>query len=391
MSVWIQHIETLTPEMIYSQEYASSKMQEWTADERQRRMVRALYRKSGIDKRHSVITSFDQNLPGDFFPLGADGQRRELSTAERNRIYTRESQRLAVDLARQTIDNYAGLKPSGITHVVTASCTGFCNPGPDFHIINELGLSHATQRYNLGFMGCYAAFPALRMAKQFCEADPAAVVLVMCLELCTLHLQINGGEDSMLANSLFADGAAAAIVSARAPQENQSCFQLGNFHSSLIPSGKDDMAWSIGDLGFDIALSSYVPKIIGANIRDAVRPVLTSGELELEDISIWAVHPGGKAIVDKVAESLALNQDQVAASRNVLRKYGNMSSATILFVLQAILRQQDRPRHEEVCAMAFGPGLTVEMGLLQAQRAHSPSRAETCKESNNEIEHCDQL
>lgn len=381
MPVWIQHIETLTPERVYSQEYASSKMQEWTGDERQRRMVRALYRKSGIETRHSVITSFDQNLPDDFFPLGPDGVRRELSTAARNKIYTRESQRLAVDLARLAIDNCPGLEPSEITHVVTVSCTGFCNPGPDYHIINELGLSHATQRYNLGFMGCYAAFPGLRMAKQFCEADPAAVVLVMCLELCTLHLQLNGGEDSMLANSLFADGAAAAIVSAHTPLGDQSCYQLGDFHSSLIPSGKGDMAWTIGDLGFDIALSSYVPKIIGANIRDAVRPMLASRQFELEDITTWAVHPGGKAIVDKVAESLNLKEEQVAASRKVLRQYGNMSSATVLFVLQEILHQQERPRHEEVCAMAFGPGLTVEMGLLQAQRAHSLNRAETKEEA----------
>jgi predicted naringenin-chalcone synthase len=380
MSVWIQHIETMTPEMAYSQEYASSKMQEWTGDERQRRMVRSLHRKSGIDKRHSVITSFDQDLHGEFFPLGADGQRRELSTGERNKIYTRESQRLAVDLARQAIANCPDLETSQITHVVTVSCTGFCNPGPDYHIINELGLSHATQRYNLGFMGCYAAFPGLRMAQQFCVADPAAVVLVMCLELCTLHLQINGGEDSMLANSLFADGAAAAIVSARTPQVDQSCYQLGDFHSSLIPSGKDDMAWTIGDQGFDIALSSYVPKIIGANIRDAIRPVLASRQFGLEDITTWAVHPGGKAIVDKVAESLGLKDDQVAASRKVLRQYGNMSSATILFVLQEILREQDLPRYEDICAMAFGPGLTVEMGLLQAQRAYSVNRAETKEE-----------
>ena len=376
MSVWIQHIETMTPEKVFSQEYASSKMQEWAGDERQRRMVRALYRKSGIDKRHSVITSFDENLPGDFFPLGADGQRRELSTGERNKIYTRESQRLAVNLARQAIANCPGLEPTDITHVVTVSCTGFCNPGPDYHIVNELGLSYATQRYNLGFMGCYAAFPGLRMAKQFCEADPKAVVLVMCLELCTLHLQLNGGEDSMLANSLFADGAATAIVSARTPQENQFCYQLGDFHSSLIPSGKGDMAWTIGDLGFDIALSSYVPKIIGANIRDAIRPVLASRQFELEDITTWAVHPGGKAIVDKVAASLSLDDEQVAASRKVLRQYGNMSSATVLFVLQEILQQQDRPLQEEVCAMAFGPGLTVEMGLLQAQRGHSLNRTE---------------
>jgi len=374
MSVWIQHIETMTPETVFSQEYASSKMQEWADDERQRRMVRALHRKSGIDKRHSVITSFDKNLPDDFFPLEADGKRRELSTGERNKIYTRESQRLAVNLARQAIANCPGLEPAEITHVVTVSCTGFCNPGPDYHIVNELGLSHATQRYNLGFMGCYAAFPGLRMAKQFCKADPEAVVLVMCLELCTLHLQLNGGEDSMLANSLFADGAAAAIVSARTPQEGQSCYQLGDFHSGLIPSGKDDMAWAIGDLGFDIALSSYVPKIIGANIRDAVRPVLASRQLELEDITTWAVHPGGKAIVDKVAASLNLTDEQVAASRKVLRQYGNMSSATVLFVLHEILSQKGSPRNEEVCAMAFGPGLTVEMGLLQAQRAYSLNR-----------------
>jgi len=379
MSIWIQHLETITPEMVYSQEYASKKMQEWTEDDRQRRMVRALYRKSGIDKRHSVITSFDNNLPGDFFPLGADGNRRELSTAERNKIYSREAHRLSVKLARQTIDNCPGLDPSEVTHVITVSCTGFCNPGPDYHIVNELGLSHATQRYNLGFMGCYAAFPGLRMARQFCEADPEAVVLVMCLELCTLHLQIYGGEDSMLANSLFADGAAAAIVSARTPREDQSCYQLAEFHSDLIPSGKGDMAWTIGDLGFDIALSSYVPKIIGANIRDAVQPILASGQLTLQDISTWAVHPGGKAIVDKVAESLGLKENQVAASRKILRQYGNMSSATVLFVLQEIL-QQDGPPKEDICAMAFGPGLTVEMGLLQAQRSHKRKKAEASVE-----------
>ncbi len=147
----------------------------------------------------------------------------------------------------------------------------------------------------------------------------------------------------MLANSLFADGAAAAIVSARTPTEDQSCYQFAEFHSALIPSGKGDMAWTIGDLGFDIALSSYVPKIIGANIRDAVQPILASGQLELQDISTWAVHPGGKAIVDKVAESLGLEENQVAASRKILRQYGNMSSATVLFVLQEILQQERSP------------------------------------------------
>jgi predicted naringenin-chalcone synthase len=224
-------------------------------------------------------------------------------------------------------------------------------------------------------MGCYAAFPGLRMAKQFCEADADAVVLVMCLELCSLHLQLGGGEDSMLANSLFADGAAAAIVSARQPRIDQACYHLGEFHSSLIPSGKGDMAWTIGDLGFDIALSSYVPKIIGANIHAAIQPLLASRRFDLENITTWAVHPGGKSIVDKVSESLHLSTEQVSSSRKVLRHYGNMSSATVLFVLKEIINRPGAG-HEEVCAMAFGPGLTVEMALLQAQQASHQSQYE---------------
>lgn len=368
MAVWIQHLETMNPGIAYAQSYASSKMQEWAEDERIKRMTRVLYRKSGIDRRYSVITSFDQNLPGDFFPLGADGKRRELTTAERNAIFTREAHRLSVELARRTIDKCPGIDNTDITHVITISCTGFCNPGPDYHIVKDLSLSYATQRYNLGFMGCYAAFPGLRMAKQFCEAHPEAVVLVMCLELCSLHLQLNDREDSLLANSLFSDGAAAAIVSARNPLPDQSVYRLVDFHSALVPSGRADMAWTIGDLGFDIALSSYVPKIIGAHIREAVKPVLASCQFAHKDIKSWAVHPGGKAIVDKIARALGLDDTQVTASRKVLRDYGNMSSATILFVLREILNQDDGPQNENVCAMAFGPGLTVEMGLLALMR-----------------------
>jgi predicted naringenin-chalcone synthase len=355
-------------------------MQEWTEDERLKRMIRVLYQKSGIDKRYSVISSFDRNLPGDFLPSDMNGRRRELSTAERNAIFSREAKQLAVDLARQTIANCPGIEPEQITHVITISCTGFSNPGPDYHIVTELGLSDAIQRYNLGFMGCYAAFPGMRMAKQFCEADADAVVLVMCLELCSLHLQLRGGEDSMLANSLFADGAAAVIVSARQPAADQSCYRLDEFHSSLIPSGKADMAWTIGDLGFDIALSSYVPKIIGANILAAVQPILAMRGQSRSDIGTWAVHPGGKSIVDKVAASLALDKDQVSASREILRRFGNMSSATILFVLQEILHRPGAANPEGIFAMAFGPGLAVEMALLQAHRASQPLQRKVADE-----------
>jgi predicted naringenin-chalcone synthase len=369
MSAWIHHIETITPEHAYMQDYAATKMQEWIADEKQSRIIRVLYKKSGIDQRHSVIGNFDdEQRPEAFFRRDGRDRLQEPSTAARNAIYAREAQRLSVELAGRTISACPGIEAGDISHVITASCTGFSNPGSDYHIVNNLGLSATTQRYNLGFMGCYAAFPALNMARQFCVANPDAVVLVLCLELCTLHLQLNHREDSMLANSLFSDGAAAVIVSARQPQADRSAFRLGDFRSGLVPDGEADMAWTVGDLGFDIALSSYVPRIIGANIRQAIEPLLETGELPLDQVRSWAVHPGGKAILDKVAGSLGLNENQIAASRKVLRDYGNMSSATVLFVLREILNDCQAPERENICAMAFGPGLTVEMGLLEARR-----------------------
>jgi len=366
MSALIHHLETLSPGRCYPQEFASQKMQEWIPDERQRRMVRALYQKSGIDQRYSVIESFDEGRSDDFFPLADDGTRVEPSTAARNALYTEASRPVAVELARQAIANCPGIEANDITHVVTVSCTGFCNPGPDYHVIVDLGLAPTTQRYHLGFMGCYAAFPGLHMAQQFCAADPEAVVLVMCLELCSLHLQLGNREDSLLANSLFSDGAAAALVSGRPLAPGNTGLRLGAFRSTLIPSGAQDMAWTIGDLGFDIALSSYVPKIIGANIRDAVAPLLESGGLSYDDVATWAVHPGGKAIIDKVASSLELEPQQVEPSRDVLKRFGNMSSATILFVLKEILRRGQGEAGQHLCAMAFGPGLTVEMALLES-------------------------
>jgi len=371
MATWIHRIETILPEFSFSQEAASARMQQWATDDRTRRIIRALYRHSGIERRHSVVTDFNSEGHDGFFATGPDGARLGPGTAARNDLFARESRRLSVSLARKVLDGSRGAGPAEVTHVVTVSCTGFYNPGPDYYIVRDLGLPLSTQRYHLGFMGCYAAFPALRMAAQFCEANPEAVVLVMCLELCSLHLQLKAEEDYLLANSLFADGAAAAVVSAREPAPGQSAYRIGDFHSALVTGGEQDMAWRIGDHGFDIALSSYVPKIIGANIRAFIEPSLAQSGLATGDVGTWAVHPGGKAIIDQVQASLGLTPDQVGTSRGVLRDYGNMSSATILFVLREILRRPPAGTGDTVCAMAFGPGLTVEMALLEAVRAGS--------------------
>jgi len=363
MAVWIHRIETTVPENRYSQAEIGMRMLEWTAGDRDRRLVKALYRNSGIETRHSVISDAGA---GFFNPTG-EGGFHQPGTAARNAIYSREATRLALGLGQKLLAASPGFAVGEVTHLVTASCTGFFNPGIDYFLCRELGLPANTQRFHLGFMGCYAAFPALNMAVQFCRANPDAVVLVMCLELCSLHLQVNANEDTILANSLFADGAAALLVSARTPRPGSTVYRVQDFDSALLPAGREAMAWSIGDFGFDIALSSYVPKIIGSGISDLIQPLLARNGMSRENISRWAVHPGGKSIIDRVAKGLDLAPEQVSSSRTVLREFGNMSSATILFVLKEMLAATGSPGAEKICAMAFGPGLTVEAALLQIE------------------------
>ncbi len=363
MPVYLHHIETLVPGNAYTQEFAGEWMKSFIEDEKQRRLVSRVYRNSGIDTRHSVLDDFKPGALDPLFKAGPGGKYIEPGTRERNERFSREAKHMAVEVARRAIERCPGVSPAEITHVVTVTCTGFFSPGPDYYIARELGLSSSVQRYALGFMGCYAALPALRMASQFCRADPSAVVLVVSVELCTLHLHFEDGLDSLLANALFADGAAAAIVSAREPAAGRRYGRLESFRTALIPSGERDMTWRIGDKGFEMTLSSYVPDIIGANIRGLLEPALEECGLSVPDIARWAVHPGGKAIVDKVQRELSLAPQMVQASRDVLRQYGNMSSATILFVLRELLETDSVTG--PICAVSFGPGLTVETAILR--------------------------
>lgn len=364
MSAYIHQICTQVPEFTYSQAYIRDRLKAWSPDVRTRRLIHAVYNRSGIETRHSVTGDFVEGHAPQLYKTAAHGALIPPGTAERNACYTQTSRGLAVQLARKVFSGSSGFAPGEVTHIVFASCTGFANPGPDYHIIRELGLPDSVQRYTLGFMGCYAAFPALRMAAQFCEADPKAVVLVMCLELCSLHMQINDQPDCILANSLFADGAAAALVSSRKPSPGQPAYRVQGFASALVTDGEADMAWDIGNEGFNIVLSSYVPEILGSRVRPLLEEVLQRGGLTLQQVEEWAVHPGGRAILDKVEESLGLPDEALQASRQVLRDYGNMSSATVLFVLKELLDTADEGS-ALTCAMAFGPGLTVETAMLE--------------------------
>jgi predicted naringenin-chalcone synthase len=363
MTAYIHHIETLVPPHAYAQDELARAMERCTSDPVAARVTRHLFRCSGITRRYSCLPDFLPGAEPVLYRFGEDGRLVQPSTQTRNRVFARASGELSVEVARRALERCEGFDVSDITHVVTVSCTGFYCPGPDCEIVAALGLPGSTERYHVGFMGCYAAFPALRMAKQFCEARPDAVVLVVCLELCTLHLQIDGRTDCVLANTLFADGCAAAIVSAREPSPGRAALAMGPFLSALAPEGRGDMAWEIGDSGFNMVLSSYVPDIVGANVAQIVGGLLEQVDLATDEIDLWAVHPGGKAILDKVEKAMGLGPDRLQTSRAVLANYGNMSSVTVLFVLEQLL-SENCDSASRVCAMAFGPGLTVETGFM---------------------------
>ncbi len=363
---FIHHIETLAPGPGRTQSDLCEIMLGRTDDKRTRRYIKKAHADSGIQTRHSVLADFDKESPVPGIFRHADGSLKDPSTGERNEVFVNEAKRLLPELAGRAIDRCPGIGVDDITHVITVSCTGFFNPGPDLCLVDSLGLSSAVQRYQLGFMGCYAAIPALRMADQFCRADPSAVVLVTCIELCTLHMQSSGDLDSVVANSVFADGLAAALVSARQPAAGQRAFAISHFASGLAREGVNDMAWDIGDTGFKMILSKYVSRIIGAGIKEIVDAAFAASGRSADGIRTWAVHPGGRAILDTVESSLNLRPEDIAASRETLSRYGNMSSATILYVLAAVLHDPGTRDGESVCALAFGPGLTIETSVLDA-------------------------
>ncbi len=362
MPVFIHDIVSANPEMSFEQKVARDILKDKLGKIRKvRSILHAIYTGSGIEKRHTVLDDALDESADSFFIRAFSDEVEGPTTEERNAIYTEGATKLFVDVGQRLLKRNPSVSTSDITHVITVSCTGFYAPGPDFELVKRLGLSPSTQRFHLGFMGCYAAFPALKMAKAFCEADPNATVIVICTELCTLHFQNKTDLDNLVAASVFADGSAGVLVSSKEPET--SGFSMDGFASSLAYEGEKDMAWTIGDTGFDMILSSYVPDIIESNIADIISPLLQQFEITQKEIGIWAVHPGGRAIIDKIVKALSLNEEQVQSSRRVLANFGNMSSATVLFVLEDILKQSPK-QGTKVLPIAFGPGLTIESGLF---------------------------
>jgi alpha-pyrone synthase len=324
-------------------------------DARLQSLFRRMASRSGIEHRYSIFTpdptahSFWVNAH-EFFRRGCFPD-----TSRRMEVF----ERFAPLLAKRAIDRLAlsDAEREAIRHVLVTTCTGLYAPGLDFDIVDHLGLDPSVERTMIGFMGCYAAINGLKAARHIVRSEPGAKVLMINLELCTLHLQETHDLEQVLSFLVFADGGAASLISAE-PEG----FALDSFRAVMIPDTRELITWKIRGLGFDMLLSGQVPGAISKGLECGSSAVL--GDARAEEIALWGVHPGGRSVLDAVERGLGLGPDALAASREVLECFGNMSSATVMFVLERLL-QRAKPG-ERGCAMSFGPGLTAETMLFHA-------------------------
>ncbi len=331
------------------------------------RKLRALYRVSGIEHRHSVLADYGREHGAfDFFP-NTPGLEPFPRVSQRMAAYRREALPLALAAIREALSQAPDVVPASITHLITVSCTGMYAPGLDIELVTALGLAPSVRRTCVNFMGCYAAVNALRLADGMVRADPAARVLIVSVELCTLHFQKSHDPDHLVSNALFGDGAAACLVLGQ-PLAAGPSLALRAFHCGLAPEGVQDMAWHIGDFGFEMTLSGYVPALIERGIGQLTAELLHGLPVRREDIRHFALHPGGRKILEAIEQALGLSKDDNRYAYQVLRNYGNMSSATVLFVLRELLAAATpADTGAPVLSCAFGPGLTMEAMLLEIE------------------------
>ncbi len=356
---YLHHIGTAVPENSFSQEHALSQLLEvLDLNEVEIRKTKMLYRNSGIDKRHTALSDFFEYFR----------QQKQPDVADRMTWFNEYAPKLAMKAIEnclpQNFDNQQ------ITHLITVSCTGLSAPGLDIELLKRLNLATNIYRTSVNFMGCYAAFHAMKQADYICKSDAKSVVLIVCVELCSLHLQLKTDDDNTRANLLFSDGASAALLSANPEMINPKSLKINKFYSDIIPKGNDDMAWNISATGFQMKLSAYIPQLVEENITQLLHAALThtsiaEKQITQEQIKYWAIHPGGRKIVDNAMKVLQLSPNQVAASYQTLKDYGNMSSATILFVLKEIMNLPQEYDKPYIFAVGFGPGLTMESMLLE--------------------------
>jgi predicted naringenin-chalcone synthase len=327
-------------------------------NDRERVWLERIYRAAGVQRRGSVLLDSDDDAVSieAFYPPRASTDERGPTTAARLSRYAQEAGKLAARACDAALHD-AAIERASITHLVTVSCTGLFSPGLDAELIAQLGLQRNVGRLNLGFMGCHGALNGLRAASALARSAPDARVLLCCVELCSLHFCYGWNPQQVVANALFADGAGAVILS---PSDDAG-LHLHDTASLLTHDSADAMTWRIGDHGFEMGLSLEVPRRIRASLREWLEPWLASHGWTINDVAHWAIHPGGPEIIQAALDSLGLAADAGDHSRAVLAEHGNMSSPTVLFILQ---RMRAKGTAGPIVALGFGPGLMFEAALF---------------------------
>ncbi len=353
---YISAIETGVPAYKHNQKVFSEFYARSTDDTEIQRKIKIIGTKTGIETRHSVLKDFSVSTSEfKFFPK-CESLLPEPSLTKRMDIYNHEALKLSIGTVLK-IKNFESIK-SSITHIITVTCTGLIAPGLDIQLAQALQLNPTIDRCSINFMGCNAAILALKQADAICKSNNNARVLVVCTELCSIHFQKNYSDDYIISNQLFGDGCAVVLVEATPNKyQDKDLIKLNGFHSLLLHEGANDMAWQLSETGFKMNLTSYVSDLINGNIKS----MLESINVQSENIDLWAVHPGGKKIIDGFCDALNLNAEKLKSSYEVLRDYGNMSSPTVLFVLKNLLEKNTHPTiGQSIFVAAFGPGLSIE-------------------------------
>ncbi len=316
-----------------------------------------LVRENSIAYKNSVIPDF---IPSYENPILFTSDNPNPSTKERMQIFDQKAIEISTEVSNDALQK-ANVSPKDITHIISTTCTGLSAPGLELQLTQALGLNHNVVKYGINFLGCYAAFHALRLADTIMKSAPESKVLVVCTELCSLHYRLDDCDDNLLSTYLFSDGCAAAIVSN--DTSSSSYFNVVDTHSVLIPEGKDDMAWNVGNHGFEMVLHKNIPMYLRQNLASVYQSFLAKNQIDSHRVAKFAIHPGGKNILKAFESAIQIDSHDLAESYEILSNYGNMSSATVLFVLEKML--YDGSKDAYVYTAAFGPGLTVEGALLQ--------------------------
>lgn len=333
-------------------------------NEGESRKLKFLYGHSGISTRYSILPDYSCPIDERKFYSKEKNLEPFPSLEKRMEWFTDHAATLSIKAINNCINGK--IQPGDITHLITVSCTGLSAPGLDLEIMEMMDLPPGIFRTSVNFMGCYAAVHALRLADAICRSDTTANVIIVCTELCTLHFQREKTIDNITSTLLFADGSAAALV--QHDESKERGILLKSFFSNVAFNGKKDMAWQLSSTGFLMTLTGYVPELVKEDFNKLVLEALYKAQVNKMEIDYWCMHPGGRKILEAISQSLQIKNDDLKYSYEVLNDYGNMSSPTILFVLQKILNELNgmkAAKGKKILGAAFGPGLTMETFIAE--------------------------